>query len=162
MGNRDSAQRNSEVARRSESDDENSENQRMNDRRGLFDALLNLKFTLNLLLKKYTCDEWKNKNLKFSDLAKASNPENKPKYDQIQNEIEAKEKLSILAKDLINTIQGDNNQDDNNQNERNNNNNDERKCKNKWFIKCRLIQLKLRKDDEMKKLKWLIYTQLSI
>ena len=153
MGNKDSTQGNSEVGIRSEGDYENSENQRMSNSWGLFDALLHFKFSLNLLLKLYICREWNNKKLQFSDLAKASNPENKSKYDQIQNEIEKIEKLSIWAKDLINIIK-----DDNNQNERKKDNNNERKCKNWWFIKCRRIQLKLRKVDEMKKLKWLIYT----
>ena len=95
MESQDSIQRNIPYNRQSQ-DEEDSGNQRRkdekpednnpeNNRKNTFDSLLDLISFLSLYIKRYTCDEWKNQKLKFSDLSKASNSDNKLKYDEIED-----------------------------------------------------------------------------
>ena len=86
---------------------------------------------------RYTCDEWKNKNLKFSDLEKASNSDNKLKYGQIHERF-IELKIGSLIRSRFNINRNDmrhenrpgiqfENCNDNNRNE----------CKKVWLIKYR-------------------------
>ena len=95
MGNQDSMHRNPLRDRQSQGE-EDSENQRSqnedpedNNNGGLLGATLDLFSLLTLNLRQYTCGEWKSKNLKFSDLEKASNSDNKSKYEEIKGRVRA-------------------------------------------------------------------------
>ena len=94
MESQDSIQRNIPYNRQSQ-DEEDSGNQRKEDDKpednnsdnwkNTYDSLLDLISFLSLYIKRYKCEEWKHQNLKFSDLAKASNSDNKLKYDEIED-----------------------------------------------------------------------------